>query len=96
VARGWTGVIGYVLDTLPSIHYSRDRASMLHAVGWSGHGVALSVASGDWIARLMCDEEVEKTLPWFRESPPPIPPEPLRWAGFHAGVKIMSWLDQVA
>ncbi|MGB8507548.1 MAG: FAD-dependent oxidoreductase [Pyrinomonadaceae bacterium] len=96
VARGWTGVIGYVLDALPSIHYSRGRASVLHAVGWCGHGVALSVASGDWIAGLMCGDEVEETLPWFRESPPLIPFEPLRWVGFHAGVKMMSWLDQIA
>jgi len=97
VARGWTGLIGYVLDALPSIHYSRGRASVLHAVGWCGHGVALSVASGDWIAGLMCDGgDVEETLPWFRESPPLIPFEPLRWVGFHAGVKMMSWLDHVA
>jgi len=96
VARGWTGVIGYVLDTLPSIHYSRGRASVLHAVGWCGHGVALSVAAGDWIAGLMCGGDVEETLPWFRKSPPLVPFEPLRWAGFHAGVKMMSWLDHVA
>lgn len=96
VARGWTGVIAYVLDALPSIHYARGRASVLHAVGWCGHGVALSVAAGDWIARLMCGDDVDETLPWFRESPPLIPFEPVRWAGFRAGVKMMSLLDLVA
>lgn len=96
VARGWTGVIGYVVDGLPSIHISRGRPSVLHVVGWCGHGVALSVASGDWVAKLMCDDTVEETLPWFRESPPLIPFEPVRWAGFQAGVKMMSWLDQIA
>lgn len=96
VARGWTGVIAYVLDALPSIHYSRGRGSVLHAVGWCGHGVALSVAAGDWIASLMCGDDVDETLPWFRESPPLIPFEPVRWAGFRAGVKMMSLLDHVA
>jgi gamma-glutamylputrescine oxidase len=96
VAKGWTGVIGYVLDTLPSIHYTRGESAVLHAVGWCGHGVALSVASGEWIAGLMCDGQAQESLPWFRAAPPLIPFEPVRWAGFQAGVRVMSWLDQIA
>ncbi len=96
VDRGWTGVIGYVLDALPSIHYSPERSPVLHVVGWCGHGVALSVASGEWVARLLSNDAVEESLPWFREAPPLIPFEPVRWAGFGASVKMMSWLDQIA
>lgn len=96
VARGWTGIIGYVLDALPSIHYTRGRSSVLHAVGWCGHGVALSVASGEWVAGLMCDGDAGESLPWFRESPPLVPFEPVRWVGFQAGVRMMSILDRVA
>lgn len=94
VAGGWTGVIGYVVDTLPAIHFSSSRPSVLHVVGWSGHGVALSIASGDWVARLICDGVAEDDLPWYRENPPLIPFEVVRWLSFRSGVKIMSYLDR--
>jgi gamma-glutamylputrescine oxidase len=96
VASGWTGVIGYVLDTLPAIERARGRPSVLHAVGWCGHGIALSVASGAWVARLLCDGAAPEDLPWYRDRPPLLPFEPVRWAGFQAGVRMLSLLDRIA
>ena len=96
VASGWTGMIGYVLDTLPAIERARGRPSVLHAVGWCGHGIALSVASGAWIGRLLCDGAAPEDLPWYRDRPPLLPFEPVRWAGFQAGVRMLSLLDRIA
>jgi gamma-glutamylputrescine oxidase len=95
VSGGWTGLIGYVLDALPAIARSRDRPALLHAIGWCGHGLALSVASGAWIAHMLCDGAVREDLPWFRHDPPLVPSEALRWAGFHASVGAMKLLDRV-
>jgi gamma-glutamylputrescine oxidase len=96
VARGWTGVIGYVADALPAIHRLRDRPSVLHAVGWCGHGVALSLASGAWVADMLGDGAVTEDLPWFRTDPPLLPGELTRWAGFRGSVRLMQLRDRFA
>ncbi|MDG1894137.1 MAG: FAD-dependent oxidoreductase [Fuerstiella sp.] len=62
VNRGWTGVIGYTLDGLPSIQRSQSHSGVVQAVGWCGHGVALSIASGDWVARILCGESDQSEL----------------------------------
>lgn len=95
VAGGWTGVIGYVLDTLPAIERMRERPSVVHALGWCGHGVALSVASGAWVTHILCDGAMKEDLPWYRDKPPLLPLEALRWAGFHAGVRMLALLDRI-
>jgi len=94
IARGWTGVIGYVADALPAIGPWRGNPNVLHAVGWCGHGVALSLASGAWIAELSESGAPRAPLAWFRSDPPLIPLEPVRWAAFRASVGAMSWMDR--
>ena len=96
IARGWTGVIGYVLDALPAIHYGGTKCPILHLVGWCGHGVALSLAFGAWITSLICDGAAKENLPWYREQPPLVPFELVRWLGFNSSVKLMHLLDKVA
>jgi gamma-glutamylputrescine oxidase len=95
VAGGWTGVIGYVLDALPAIQRMRGRSNVLHAVGWCGHGVALSLASGAWITRILCEGAAPEDLPWYRDDPPGIPLEPLRWLSFRAAIAAMSLMDRM-
>jgi gamma-glutamylputrescine oxidase len=94
VAGGWTGVIGYVADALPAIQRSKRNASIVHVVGWCGHGVALSVASGRWVSTLICGGAANEDLPWFRNDVPLIPSELARWVGFQSGITMMSWLDR--
>jgi gamma-glutamylputrescine oxidase len=52
ISHVWTGVIGYTLDALPCIGRDPRRPAVIHAVGWCGHGLALALASGAWVARL--------------------------------------------
>ncbi len=96
VAKGWTGVIGYVADALPAIQRSKRNPAVLHVVGWCGHGVALSVASGQWVSALICDGAAGEDLPWFRNDLPLIPSELARWAGFQSSVTMMSLLDRIS
>jgi gamma-glutamylputrescine oxidase len=95
VTHGWTGVIGYVADALPAIQRLRGQPSVLHAVGWCGHGVALSLAAGAWVTHMLCDGAVSEDLPWFRTDPPLVPLEPVRWAGFQGSVRLMELLDRI-
>lgn len=96
VQAGWTGLIGYVVDALPAIQIARGRPGVVHVVGWCGHGVALSVASGAWVTKLVCDGAAPGDLPWFRDRPPLVPLELARWMGFGASVGVMGALDRYA
>ena len=96
IARAWSGLIGYVADALPAIHLSNAKGAVSHLVGWSGHGVALAVASGAWISSLVLNEQARERLPWFREKPPLVPFELVRYLGFRSTVKVMSLLDALA
>jgi len=95
VTHAWNGVIGYTLDALPVIGRDRERPAVLYALGWCGHGLALSVASGAWIARLVFEPR-RLEGPWFRGSSPRLPGEAVRWLSFRAAVGAMAVLDQVA
>ena len=68
---------------------------MVYALGWCGHGLALSLASGAWIARLLFDP-ISFDAPWFRDSSPRLPGEAVRWLSFRAAVGAMAVLDRVA
>ena len=95
VAAGWTGVIGYMLDALPAIGRLRSRPSVLHVVGWCGHGVALAVASGSWVSQMLCDGRAREDLPWYRDNAPLLPCKLVRWLGFRAAVRVKSCLDRL-
>jgi len=95
ITHAWSGVIGYTLDALPVIGRDPQRPALLYALGWCGHGLALSVASGAWIARLVFEPR-QLDGPWFRGSSPRLPGEAVRWLSFRAAVGAMAVLDKVA
>jgi glycine/D-amino acid oxidase-like deaminating enzyme len=95
ITHAWSGVIGYTLDALPVIGRDHAQPALLYALGWCGHGLALSVASGAWIARLVLEPR-ELDGPWFRGSSPRLPGEAVRWLSFRAAVGAMAVLDRVA
>jgi glycine/D-amino acid oxidase-like deaminating enzyme len=90
----WGGVIDYSLDTLPAIARSAYRPGLIYAVGFCGHGIALSVASGAWVTQILCDGAAPDDLPWFRARPPLLPLELARWAGFRAAVSLFRFQDR--
>jgi gamma-glutamylputrescine oxidase len=95
VERTWTGLIDYVLDTLPVIGALPGRAGIFYAGGWCGHGIALSVSAGAWVAELLDTGRPPEALPLFRPSAPLVPTEPARWAGFRLGAWASSLLDRL-
>lgn len=96
VAGGWSGTIGYVIDALPAIAALPSCPQIVHAVGWCGHGIALSIASGSWIQKLLSDGVPPEDLPWFRATMPMVPTELARWIGFRASIEWMALLDRMS
>jgi gamma-glutamylputrescine oxidase len=93
VDRAWSGPIGYVLDTLPVVQRLESHPSVVFAGGWCGHGIALSVTAGKWVADIL-DGTPTPDLPWFRSSAPLVPFAPIRRLAVAAGSWGMSLLDR--
>jgi gamma-glutamylputrescine oxidase len=94
VARSWTGVIAYSLDTLPVIGPVPGYERVLFAGGWCGHGIALGTYAGRWVRELIDSGTPPEPLPWFRPRPPLAPPEPFRWLAVRAGSCVMEMMDR--
>ena len=83
IAHRWTGPIGITLDRVCSIGVGGEHRNVYHALGYSGHGLALAALAG----RVLCDLYAGDAAPW-RDLPfadrrvPRLPPEPLRWLGY--------------
>ena len=85
ITHRWTGPVGFARDFLPSVGVTRGARNIYYAVGYTGHGVALSHLA----ARLICDlyagapiEEggrflVGRRFPWLLAGP-------FKWAAIHA------------
>jgi glycine/D-amino acid oxidase-like deaminating enzyme len=105
VTHAWSGIIDYVLDGLPTIARCIDRPRIIHAVGWCGHGLALSIAAGQWITDRFINNSQQKNvvnlgyvasdeLPWFRNNPPKLPCEWLHKAVIKTTTSTMTALDR--
>jgi glycine/D-amino acid oxidase-like deaminating enzyme len=95
IDRSWSGVIDYVLDTLPLIGRLRDHPAIVYVGGWCGHGIALSMSSGAWVTHLINHQRPPENLPWFRDRAPWLPLEPVRWLGVPISGWAMSMLDRL-
>jgi gamma-glutamylputrescine oxidase len=100
ISHGWSGTIGYVLDGLPAIGRCSETPSILHAVGWCGHGLALGLAAGSWITDLLGRSDVpsagEGGLAWFRDDPPQLACERLHGLAVRVAVGTMQLMDYIA
>jgi gamma-glutamylputrescine oxidase len=96
IARAWSGLIDLTLDGLPAIERYPGHEQILHVVGWCGHGIALSLAAGRWIATILCDRARPADLPWFRRDLPLLAGAPVRWLCFRAATHFMTVLDRVS
>jgi glycine/D-amino acid oxidase-like deaminating enzyme len=73
VTHGWQGRIALSADALP--HLGRTRAGVYYALGYSGHGVALSLWCGHLLAEAVVRSAplgilAELPFPTFRRGRP--------------------------
>jgi glycine/D-amino acid oxidase-like deaminating enzyme len=94
ITHTWGGPLGIPRDWCASV--GLDPATGLGwAGGYVGDGVATTNLAGRTLADLVLGRDSELTrLPWVGHRSPRWEPEPLRWLGMNAGLRIMSWADR--
>lgn len=93
VTHTWGGPLGIARDWWASCGLDRDTG-----LGWSGgyvgDGVTTSFLGGRTLADLIAGVDSPRTrLPWVGHRSPRWEPEPLRWLGVNAGLRVMTHAD---
>jgi glycine/D-amino acid oxidase-like deaminating enzyme len=89
IEHRWSGVLALTLDRQPSIGAGLVAPNVLHALGYSGHGVALALLAGKVLADLYVGNHDEwKDLAFTNKRLLHLPPEPLRWLGYQAYTRV--------
>jgi hypothetical protein len=94
ITHTWGGPIGIARDWCASV--GLDPAT---GVGWAGgyvgDGLSTTNLAGRTLADLITGTDSELTrLPWVGHRSPSWEPEPLRWLGVNAGLRVMNWADR--
>jgi len=94
VTHAWGGPLGIPRDWFASC--GLDRATgIAWSGGYVGDGVGTSHLGGQTLAELITEQDTERTrLPWVNHSSPRWEPEPLRWVGVNAGLRVMTSADE--
>jgi len=72
----WAGPIGMTVDGMPVVGRHPDDRGLYYAGGCNGHGLAVSVCNGAFLARWIVNgehEELAFALPWVRSRAPWVP-----------------------
>ncbi len=93
VTHSWGGPLGIARDWHACVRY--DPATGLgSAGGYVGDGVAASNLAGRTLADLVTGRQTPLTaLPWVAHRSPRWEPEPLRWLGVNAGLRLATAAD---
>jgi len=93
VTHRWGGPLGIARDWHPSVGYD-PVARLGWAGGYVGDGVAASNLAGRTLADLVLGRSTAVTrLPWVGHRSPVWEPEPVRWLGVNAGLRMAGWAD---
>ena len=93
VTHRWGGPLGIARDWHPRVTYHAD-SGLGTAGGYVGDGVATTNLAGRTLADLIRGVPSPLTrLPWVGHRSPSWEPEPLRWLGVNAGLRVAEWAD---
>jgi glycine/D-amino acid oxidase-like deaminating enzyme len=93
VSHSWGGPIGVPRDWCASVGLDRD-SGLGWAGGYVGDGVSTTNLAGRTLAHLITGTDSDLVrLPWVGHRSPAWEPEPLRWLGLNAGLRVMARAD---
>ncbi len=93
VTHTWGGPLGVPRDWVASVGLDRDTG-LGWAGGYVGDGVGASNLAGRTLADLVLGRHTDRErLPWVGHRSPRWEPEPLRWLGINAGLRLMTGAD---
>lgn len=85
VTHRWTGTVDVTMSRVCTMGVKGTHRNIYYALGFSGHGVTLSNLAGRVIADMYLGQaERWHGQPFFEQRLLYVPPEPLRWIGYHA------------
>ncbi len=92
--HAWGGPLAIARDWQPSVGYDATAR-----VGWAGGYVGDGVAAANLAGRTLADliggrSSALTTLPWVQHRSPSWEPEPLRWLGVNAGLRLAELADR--
>lgn len=94
LTHAWGGPLGIARDWHPSVGLD-PQTGMAHAGGYVGDGVALSNLAGRTLADLVTNRDTALTrLAWVQHRSRRWAPEPLRWLGVNAGLRLAALADR--
>jgi glycine/D-amino acid oxidase-like deaminating enzyme len=83
IEHRWAGTLALTLDRICSMGVRGRHRNVYHALGYSGHGVALALLAGRVLADLYeGNHEAWRDQPFYQKGLTPFPPEPVRWLGY--------------
>jgi len=94
VTHCWGGPLGVPRDWCASAGLDQGTG-LAWAGGYVGDGVSTTNLAGRTLADLITGRDSALVrLPWVGHRSPPWEPEPLRWLGLNAGLRVMSVADR--
>jgi glycine/D-amino acid oxidase-like deaminating enzyme len=92
--HAWGGPLGIARDWHPAVGFDAT-ARVGWAGGYVGDGVAATNLAGRTLADLVSGRHTALTaLPWVQHRSPTWEPEPLRWLGVNAGLRLATLADR--
>jgi glycine/D-amino acid oxidase-like deaminating enzyme len=94
ISHAWGGPIGIARDWCASVGLDRETG-LGWAGGYVGDGVSTTNLAGRTLADLVtgADSAIVR-LPWVGHRSPEWEPEPMRWLGLNAGLRVMAAADR--
>jgi glycine/D-amino acid oxidase-like deaminating enzyme len=94
ITHRWGGPLGVPRDWYSSVGYDADTG-MAWAGGYVGDGVSTSNLAGRTLADAILKRDTELTrLAWVGHRSRSWEPEPLRWLGINAGLRLTASADR--
>jgi len=89
IEHRWSGPLGVTMARHCGIGVMGSHGNIYYGVGYSGHGVVLANLAGRVIADLYAgDHDRWQGACFYNYQPRGIPPEPMRWFGYHAYTRL--------
>ncbi len=89
ITHRWSGPVALTLSRLPTMGVRSAYRNLYFALGYSGHGITLSNLAGQVLTDLYSSsDERWRGLPFYDRTLRYIPPEPLRFLGYHAYTRL--------
>jgi gamma-glutamylputrescine oxidase len=87
--RSWAGTLALTLDRVCTMGVGGRHRNVYHALGYSGHGVALGLLAGRVLADLHAgNHEAWRDQPFYQKRLTPFPPEPFLWLGYQVITRV--------